>query len=213
VNRAIPRLHLIGPLVVDPADYPRIAAAAARGGCVAIHVRFPRGVTAETLAMVRAVQSAVQTTVIVNDRLDVALVTGAGGVQLGEQSFTVAEARRLLPDDVLIGRSVHDLDGARDAAAAGASYLLAGHIFDTDSKAGAPGRGLEWLAALVAAVEIPVIALGGITVERIPEVMAAGAYGVALGRELLLADDPELAARAASEALQTIHTENIRGTD
>jgi thiamine-phosphate diphosphorylase len=209
----VPRLHLIGPLVVDPADYPRIAAAAARGGCDAIHVRLPRGVTAETLTTVRAIQAAVHTTVIVNDRLDVALVSGAGGVQLGEQSITVAEARRLLPDDVLIGRSVHDLDGARQAAKSGASYLLAGHIFDTDSKAGTPGRGLDWLAALVAAVEIPVIALGGITVERIPAVMVAGAYGVALGRELLLADDPAQAARSAAEALRTTSNEHMKEED
>ena len=79
---------------------------------------------------------------IVNDRLDVALVAGADGVQLGERGFTVEDARRLLPSGVLIGRSVHDVAGARPAAKAGADYLLAGHIFDTPSKQGTPGRGL-----------------------------------------------------------------------
>ena len=69
---------------------------------------------------------------------------------------------------MLIGRSVHDTAGACAAADAGASYVLASHIFDTPSKDGTPGRGLGWLSELAAAVAVPVIALGGITVERVP---------------------------------------------
>jgi thiamine-phosphate pyrophosphorylase len=194
---------MIGPLVVDPAEYPRIAAAAARGGCDAVHIRMPGRTTAEVLSMVRAVQEAVgSATVIVNDRVDVAAVTGAGGVQLGESSFSISEARSLLPVETLVGRSIHDVAGAREAAVAGASYLVAGHVFDTDSKSGVPGRGLDWLAEVVAAVPLPVIALGGITIDRIPEVAATGAYGIALGRELLLASDPAATAAAAIRALE-----------
>ncbi len=87
------------------------------------------------------------------------------------------------------------------ASEAGADYLLAGHIFDTPSKQGTPGRGLDWLAELAAAVQVPVIALGGITKDRIPAVLAAGAYGVALGRELLCAADPEHVAAAAARVV------------
>ncbi|MGH9176827.1 MAG: thiamine phosphate synthase, partial [Vicinamibacterales bacterium] len=119
------------------------------------------------------------------------------------------EARQIVGDRLLVGRSVHDINGARRAEDDAADYALAGHVFDTESKAGEPGRGLEWLARLCAAVEIPVIALGGITVGRIPLVIRAGAHGVAIGRELLQAADPEEVARAVMSAMRertTSHT-------
>jgi thiamine-phosphate pyrophosphorylase len=154
------------------------------------------------LRLARTIRQTVSgASVIVNDRLDIALVTEADGVQLGERGFSVEDAQRILPGQMLIGRSVHDVDGARVAADSGADYVLAGHVFDTPSKQDAPGRGLDWLAEIVESVSIPVIALGGITVERIPDVVAAGAYGVAMGRELLLAEDPESTSRAAAKNL------------
>ena len=202
MSRPVPRLHLIGPLVVDPADYPRIAAAAIQGGCDAVHVRIPGGATNDMLRLARTIRNATgQAKLIINDRLDVALIAGADGVQLGEHGFTVEDARRILPGEMLIGRSVHDTAGARAAYAAGADYVLAGHIFETPSKQDTPGRGLGWLAELVASVSIPVVALGGITTERIPAVLAAGAYGVALGRELLLAEDPAASADQAARGV------------
>jgi thiazole tautomerase (transcriptional regulator TenI) len=121
----------------------------------------------------------------------------AAGVQLGERSFQVADARLVLDEHVIVGRSIHDLEGALGAAEAGADYLLAGHIFDTPSKAGTPGRGLDWLAEVTASVATPVIALGGITRERIPQVLEAGAHGVAVGRELLQAGNTSAAAAQA----------------
>ena len=199
MNRLVPRLHLIGPLVADPADYPRLAASATRGGCDAVHVRVPGAPAHDVLEITRTVREVSgNAMLIVNDRLDIALVAGAGGVQLGERGFSVEDARLILPNGMLVGRSVHDIAGARVASEAGADYLLAGHIFDTPSKQGIPGRGLDWLAEIVAAVSIPVIALGGITIDRIPAVLAAGAHGVALGRELLCAADPERTAAAAA---------------
>lgn len=204
MSRPVPRLHLIGPLAIALADYPRIAGAAARGGCDGIHLRLPGGAAADLLSLARTIRDTIpNASLIVNDRVDVALVAGADGVQLAERAFSVEDARRILPDDVMIGRSVHDVAGARVAADAGADYALAGHVFDTPSKDGTPGRGLDWLAAVAASVSIPVIALGGISVERIPAVIDAGAYGVALGRELLLAHDPETTARAAASRLRT----------
>ena len=201
-RRPVPHLHLIGPLVTDPADYIRIAAAAVRGGCDAVHVRILGGATEDVLALTRSIRQATGgATLIVNDRLDVALVAGADGVQLGERGFAIEDARRVLPDEMLIGRSVHDIAGAQAAADAGADYLLAGHVFDTPSKQNTPGRGLDWLRELVESVSVSVIALGGITTERIPDVMAVGAYGVALGRELLFADDPAVTAKRIANQL------------
>ena len=129
---------------------------------------------------------------IVNDRIDVAMIVGASGVHLGERSVPIADARSVLEEGCLIGRSVHSVDGAIEAARAGADYLLAGHVYETASKAGQPGRGVEWLADVCRTVDVPVVAIGGISVERVSEVMHAGAWGIAVGREILEADDPGL---------------------
>jgi thiamine-phosphate diphosphorylase len=204
---AVPRLHLLGPLgVVSHAAFVEGAARAVAGGVDAVHVRLPGGAARELLTLARAVQARCRgARLLVNDRLDIALLAEADGAQLGEASVGVREARRLLGPDALLGRSVHDLAGARQAADHGADFLLAGHVFETPSKAGQPGRGLAWLAELCEAVPTPVIALGGLRVERIPDVLAAGAWGVALGRELLLSADPEATARQARACMPANH--------
>jgi thiamine-phosphate diphosphorylase len=198
-TRLVPRLHLLGPLGVVPnADYPALAARAVAGGVDAVHVRLPGGAAREFLALARAVRAACPgAQLLVNDRLDLALLADADGAQLGESSVGVTEARRLLGSDALLGRSVHDVEDARQAAADGADVLLAGHVFKTPSKTGQPGRGLAWLEELARAVPTPVIALGGLSVARIPDTLAAGVWGVALGRELLTASNPETTARQA----------------
>lgn len=206
---AVPRLHLVGPLgITRPVDYLGIATRAAAGGCDAIHLRVREMAGGDLLRLARSLQRELDAhpdvMLIINDRVDVALLCNADGVQLGERSFDVDDARRLTGDRLLIGRSIHNVDGARRAAEVGADYLLAGHIYDTPSKEGQPGRGLEWLAEVAGAVEIPVIAIGGITIDRLPDVLAAGAHGVALGRELLESADPY----ATSQRLrQTIERE------
>lgn len=207
--RTIPRLHLIGPLGVVTAEaFVEIATAAVQGGCDAVHLRLPGARTNELLPLARALRARlVGTTLFVNDRPDVALIAGFDGIQLPDAGSSPSEARRIAGNHVLIGRSVHDSARARCAEAEGADFLLVGHIFDTDSKAGTPGRGLDWLAEIAAETALPVIAIGGITVERIPTVLDAGAHGIALGRELLLANDPEQTARLARTAIDTVFIE------
>jgi thiamine-phosphate pyrophosphorylase len=123
--------------------------------------------------------------ILVNDRLDVALSERAGGVHLGEKSLPPSEAKRLanavIPSqDFLIGASCHSLEAARSAASDGADYLFFGPIFTTPSKAafGAP-QSLERLGEVCRAVSIPVLAIGGITLENAPDCLAAGAAGIA----------------------------------
>ena len=125
------------------------------------------------------------TRILVNDRLDVALSEGVGGVHLGENSLPLPEAKRLvkaqaLNQDFLIGVSCHSLDAARSAASGGADYLFFGPIFATPRKAafGAP-QGLERLAEVCRAVPIPVLAIGGITLANASACLAAGASGIA----------------------------------
>ena len=123
--------------------------------------------------------------IVVNDRLDVALSEGAGGVHLGENSLPLPEAKRLvkaqaLSQHFLIGVSCHSLEAARSAASGGADYLFFGPIFATPRKAafGAP-QGLERLAEVCRAVSIPVLAIGGITLVNASACLAAGASGIA----------------------------------
>src|SRR5208282_6724891 len=126
---------------------------------------------------------------LVNDRLDVALAEHAGGVHLGENSLPVGEAKRLLrlpssaqtrPTDFLVGVSCHSLDSAISAAGSGADYIFFGPVFDTPSKAAfGPPQGLERLAAVCRSISIPVLAIGGITLENAPRCLDAGANGLA----------------------------------
>jgi thiamine-phosphate pyrophosphorylase len=124
-----------------------------------------------------------RTRVLVNDRLDVALAAGAGGVHLGSQGLPVAAVRefaRRLPAGFLIGKSCHSLGEARAAESAGAHYIFFGPVFATPSKlAYGPPQGIEHLNSVCAALTIPVFAIGGIAPENAAECVAAGASGIA----------------------------------
>jgi thiamine-phosphate pyrophosphorylase len=123
--------------------------------------------------------------VVVNDRADVAIAAGADGVHLREDSFPAEAVRRLAGRDFLIGRSVHGDEGAR--AAGPVDYLVAGSVFETESKPGAaPSLGLDGLRAIVhAAAARPVLAIGGITAARVHDILSAGARGAAFIGSLL----------------------------
>lgn len=141
------------------------------------------------------------TRIIVNDRLDVALAEQAGGVHLGENSIPAAAAKGLilraeqdgkLAADFLLGASCHSVGAAQTAAADGADYVFFGPVFATPSKAvyGVP-QGLDHLAEVCAAVKIPVLAIGGITLENAGACLACGAAGIAAIRLFQDAPRPE----------------------
>ena len=139
--------------------------------------------------------------VAVNDRMDVALAAEADGVQLGWRSLPVEVVRRIAPT-LQIGVSVHRLDEARVAEAAGANWLTFGHVFPTASHPDEPPRGLAALAEVCEATRIPVIAIGGIDAQRVPEVLAAGARGIAVISAILGAEDPAATTRELAKALR-----------
>jgi thiamine-phosphate pyrophosphorylase len=157
---------------------------AAADGIDLIHVRERDLAAADLAALVAdvvAVTRGSATRVVVNDRIDVALACGADGVHLRADSVPVAEARRLLPAPRLVGRSVHSVQEA--IAASDADYLIAGTVFPSASKSTGPLAaellGIEGLRAIVNASAVPVLAIGGITPDRIDSVLAAGAAGIA----------------------------------
>jgi thiamine-phosphate pyrophosphorylase len=139
---------------------------------------------------------------VVNDRVDVALAVGADGVQRTQTSLAVGDIRAVAGRRLRIGVSVHSLEDAVDAELKGADWVTYGPIYDTPSKRryGAP-QGLERLATVARGLRIPVVAIGGITPERVKEVRQAGARGVAVISAILAADSPADVTRRFREAL------------
>ena len=133
---------------------------------------------------------------LINDRCDLVLATGADGVHLGGNSIPVEEARGLLGDSALIGVSTHGPEEARRAEAAGADFVTLGPVFATPSKEryGKP-IGLNTLRETASMLLIPVFAIGGIKKENARETLKAGARGVALISAIMQSDDPALSAR------------------
>ncbi len=139
---------------------------------------------------------------VINDRADVALATRAAGVHVGADDLPVATVRRLLGPDALVGGTARDPDTARALVTAGASYLGVGPCFSTATKDGLPAAiGPSGVAAVAEAVDVPVIAIGGITADRVPELLAAGAHGVAVIDAVAGASDPKAAVHELLAAL------------
>lgn len=137
---------------------------------------------------------------IVHDRLDVAVVTGTG-VQLTTRSIPVDLVRHRFPE-LVIGQSVHSLTEAIAAEQAGADYVLYGHIFETGSKPGVPPRGLDALKQVVDWTSIPVIAIGGITPDNLPDILATGCAGGAVLSGILGQASPVEAANRFQAVMQ-----------
>ena len=163
----------------------------------AIHLRARLIPSRRLFSIAEALRLAQQETgcwLVVNDRLDVALGVGARGVQLTTRSIRVADARGLAPS-LSLGASVHDVEHAVEAEREGANWLVAGHVFDTASHRGVPGRGIPFVRAVCASSALPVLAIGGVTTEHARVLRDAGAHGVAVIRGIWAARDAERAAR------------------
>jgi thiamine-phosphate diphosphorylase len=202
VRPPLPRLHAVtDERIARRADIADLAAELAKGGGtdLAFHARG-RGLTGrEHFELAGRLAIRPPGRLFVNDRLDVALAVPCAGVHLGHGSLPVDAARGLNPL-WWIGRSVHDLTEAEAARLAGADYLVVGPVFETASHPGRTPLGLETLKAIVEAMgELPVIAIGGITAERVQEIRRTGAYGVAAMRALWDDADPAAAARRMRE--------------
>jgi thiamine-phosphate pyrophosphorylase len=183
-------------------DLCDVVAAALDAGLPAVQLREKdlRGRPLLALAeRLRALTARTGALLLVNDRVDVAVAAGADGVHLGGGSMPVEAVRALLPPGALVGVSTH---APSEGAATAADFAVFGPVYATPSKAGfGPPQGVVRLREAVAAARVPVLAIGGVTAARAPELRAAGVAGVAVIRAVLAADDPAGATRALLSAL------------
>ena len=168
-------------------------------GGPAIQLRERDMGTREQLELARSIQELVRSTgtkLLINDRADLAMINGADGVHLRETSLPAPAVRRIVGAQRLIGVSAHSVDGAAEAEAQGADFVVLGPIYETPSKReyGAP-LGLEVLERACRRVHIPVFAIGGITVARARAAVKAGAFGIAVISSILAAPDAAAATR------------------
>ena len=176
-----------------------VVRAAVRGGVTAVQLREKECGTAEFVELARKLKvllAPMAIPLMVNDRVDVALASGADGVHIGQLDMAYGDVRRLVGPDAIIGLSVQNEEQAADAASLDVAYLGASPIFPTPTKSDTgPPCGIEGLSAMRRASRHVLVAIGGIDVGNAATVMGAGADGVAVVSAICAASDPETAAR------------------
>jgi len=199
----LPRLYAIADASFG--DPVQIAQSLIAGGARLIQLRNKKAGAREFLAQAERVLSMAPPSarVIVNDRVDIARISGAAGVHLGQTDLPPSMVRRILAADRIVGFSTHNLSQALDADKSQIDYIAVGPIFPTSSKQNPdPVVGLEGLAKIARAVIRPVVAIGGITIENAGQALRAGAQSVAVIRDLLDCSDVQARARQWLDALE-----------
>lgn len=195
---------LVDASLADISPLPELAAVAARHGATIIQYRDKHSSTREMIQQAVLIMKALQGTgvpLVINDRVDVALASGADGVHLGADDMDAATARRLLGPAAIIGLTVKNMDDAERAGNAPADYACIGGVFDTVSKVNPDApvglEGFRGLRNVLKAMrpDMPVGAIAGITLDKVPALISAGADGVAVISGLFRATDIAAAAR------------------
>ena len=207
MTKPIGKLHVITDNVLQSRfSHIKLAELAIRGGADTIQFRQKAGSTREMIAnslQIKSLCAEAGVLFIVNDRLDVAIAAEADGVHLGQDDFPAPLARRLFGKDKIIGGSAAILDEAIRCFEEGVDYVGFGPIFPTSSKKDSgPVSGLNQLKDIVVAIQVPIIAIGGITPENAPDVLEAGAAGIAVISAVCCAPDPEKATQKLYNALE-----------
>lgn len=201
----IPKLHIVTPPGADDLDLTlRLVAA----GAPLIQVRAKDATDRARLQRASAVREAARAAgarCLVNDRVDIALATGADGVHVGDDDVPPDVAARLLGPDAIVGVTCRNPEDARRAQDEGASYLGVGPVYATQTKRGLPEpmgpRGVE---AIAGTVDVPVIAISGITVDNAPPLLEAGAWGIAVVGAVFRSPDPIASMRQLLEVTDRI---------
>jgi thiamine-phosphate pyrophosphorylase len=199
---AASRLYVCTPIRPDLGEF---ADAVLGAGVDLLQLRDKQaeaGPLLEASAVLRAAADRHDALFAINDRADIALAAGADVLHLGQDDLPLTWARRILGEDVLLGRSTHDLAQATKAAAEPWDYLVAGPVWATATKPGRPATGTALVEA-VAALDPPQpwFAIGGITPGNLPQVTAAGATRIVVVRAITDAPDPATATRTLRDRL------------
>ena len=202
------RLHVITDEVLqDQFTHAELAAAAAAGGANVIQYREKRPISTREMIRVAGLMSLacqdLGASLLIDDRVDVAAAVGATALHLGRDDLPPEVARQILGPDAIIGGTANSVEEAVKVAMQPVDYLGVGPVFGTTSKGNraAPMLGLERFAEICAAVDKPVIGIGSITVDRVADVLAAGAYGVAVLSAVVCQDDPQDSCRAFADEI------------
>lgn len=204
----LPRLHVLTDMGTQQRfTHVELAERALRGGADGIQLRDKLrqpddpGLRDDLAAVVRLCRRH-GAQCIVDDHVRLAVDEGADGAHVGPTDLPPRSARTLLGFRRLLGVTANDLSRVQALAGSPADYLGVGPVFGTTSKANPPPRlGLDGLARIVAASPLPVIAIGGITVDRVADVLGTGAWGIAVLGGVVCQDDPERATRAYRQAI------------
>jgi thiamine-phosphate pyrophosphorylase len=191
---------LVPPLyaILDPSlladSVVEVAVALAGSGVRLIQLRDKRAPARKVYAQLRELAASLaahSVRVIVNDRPDIAAIAGAGGVHVGQEDLPVEEARRIVGTDSWVGVSTHNLEQLREAAVSSADYIAVGPIFPTTTKEKPdPVVGIELVREARKLTQKPLVAIGGITLDRAAGVLEAGADSVAVISDLFSTRDP-----------------------
>lgn len=207
----LPRFHVIvGDSVVGSEEYRRQLwpLVEAGRGDLALHLRARRTPASrlyEVAEWLVGKARAAGTLVVVNDRVDVALAAGAGGVHLREDSLPARAVRAMAGDALAVGRSIHSPRRAQDLRGLGLDYLIMGAAYPTASHPGRAAAGPKAVAAAAARADAPVLAIGGVTPAKVPALVARGAHGVVVKSGVWGRKHP---ARAIARYLQVLNRED-----
>lgn len=205
MRKVIGRLQVLTDLDA-PGDALAVVDAALAAGAPVIQVRAKALTDRDLFALAEAVVARCRVagaTSLIDDRVDIALAAGADGVHLGDEDLPVDVARRLLGPGAVIGATARDIPAGQARVAEGADYLGVGPTYATSTKAGLPDPvGPVAVGAVAAAVTVPVIAIAGITLERVPELLTAGVHGIAVVGAVARAADPGRATAALLAAIE-----------
>jgi thiamine-phosphate pyrophosphorylase len=188
-------------------------AEAVAGGVTMVQLRERAAPAGEVLDLARRLKRVTRggALLVINDRVDIALAVEADGVHLPEDGLPTGTARGLMGKYSVLGRSVHSVDAAVRAGREGAEFLIAGTIFESPSKPDAKPVGPKLISDIAKAIELPVLAIGGITAARVEEVVKAGAAGVGVVSAIAAAEDPKAAAAELRKALDEAWSKRSEG--
>ena len=201
-----PLYVILDPEVTTGRDVRRLLDAVLAGGCRLVQLRDKRRPLSELYPLAMELRGRCRDAgalFIVNDRADLALAVDADGVHVGQDDLPAAAARSLLPRRTLLGVSTHDPAQARQALADEADYVAVGSMFPTGSKTGFQLVGPELVRTLRPSIPVPLVAIGGITLDNLEEVVAAGADAVAVISAVCASPDPEAVTREFLQRLKT----------